>query len=93
MNDNLRYITFHNDPGHGWLEVSVEEAREAERVTGEKISPYSYISRGIAFLEEDCDAGIFLRYLDKLTTVLQSATIILTVNNHGISINIYTAWI
>jgi hypothetical protein len=66
MNDNLRYITFHNDPGHGWLEVSVEEAREAERVTGEKISPYSYISRGIAFLEEDCDAGIFLRYLDKL---------------------------
>lgn len=45
------------DPGHGWLRVPIVSAE------GLTFSEYSYIDRGagVLYLEEDCDAGIWLR--------------------------------
>lgn len=49
------------DPGHGWIEVPMELVDQLG--LRNKISKYSYKSKidGIetAFLEEDCDAGLF----------------------------------
>ncbi len=61
---NLR-LTFHQDPGHGWVEVS---ASDLERVglTANDFSPYSYRRHGRFFLEEDCDAGVFIRKAESL---------------------------
>ncbi len=55
----MKYI-FHEDPGHGWLEV-----RRAELLRlgiSKTISRYSYLSadRQRVFLEEDCDAERFI---------------------------------
>lgn len=49
---------FHIDPGHGWLEVTVNEL-EMLGLTG-KISVYSYRKGNAVFLEEDCDAPLFI---------------------------------
>ncbi len=53
-----KYI-FINDPGHAWLKVPAAELALFNVVN--KISAYSYIKDGYVYLEEDCDAGIFLR--------------------------------
>ena len=55
---NQTYVFF-TDPGHGWLRV-----KRAELVAlgiAEKISAFSYMHNDYAYLEEDCDAGIFLQ--------------------------------
>ena len=52
-------FTFHTDPGHGWLEVPLELLEElgiAENITG-----FSYVYGKSVFLEEDCDAGTFVK--------------------------------
>jgi len=51
--------TFYNDPGHGWLKVPAVELAYFGLIN--KISAYSYIKDGNCYLEEDCDAGKFLR--------------------------------
>lgn len=51
--------TFYNDPGHGWLAVPVIELI-ALGIAG-KISAFSYRKGDTAYLEEDCDAGVFLQ--------------------------------
>lgn len=57
-------FTFHTDPGHGWLEVP--RALLAEFGIQWSVSSFSYQSGDSAYLEEDCDAGIFVRaYQDK----------------------------
>jgi len=53
-----RRLTFHTDPGHGWLEVPHAELKELG--IDSKISEYSYHNSGIVYLEEDCDAGVFI---------------------------------
>ena len=52
------YYNYHTDPGHGWLEVGIDELL----VLGiaDKISPYSYMNKGKAYLEEDCDMALFM---------------------------------
>jgi hypothetical protein len=54
MTAGVRWVI---DSGHGWLRVPL--------VSGEGLtfSEYSYIDRagGWLFLEEDCDAGVWLR--------------------------------
>ena len=52
------YYTYHTDPGHGWLEVGVDELILLG--IGDKISSYSYMNKGIAYLEEDCDMALFI---------------------------------
>jgi hypothetical protein len=57
-------LTFHTDPGHGWLEVHrgvLEKSGIAD-----KVSEYSYMRGDIAYLEEDRDAGLFLNVLDEI---------------------------
>ena len=52
-------FTYHQDPGHGWIEVDTQ-VLEALGIAS-KISGYSYISGTTAYLEEDCDAGTFVQ--------------------------------
>jgi hypothetical protein len=56
------YYTYHTDPGHGWLEVGIDELILLG--IGSKISEYSYINGGKAYLEEDCDMGLFIRTME-----------------------------
>ncbi len=53
-------LTWYSDPGHGWLRVPMAAVVEAG-VAGQ-ISTCSYMceGNGLAYLEEDCDATIFL---------------------------------
>jgi hypothetical protein len=46
------------DPGHGWVRVSLKEIIRLG--IAEKISTYSYQNGQYVYLEEDCDAGIWL---------------------------------
>ena len=50
----------HTDPGHGWLQVPIELARQAERESGFRLSTCSYQDETFAYLEEDCDAPAFM---------------------------------
>lgn len=50
--------TYHQDPSHGWVEVSMAELR-ALGIAG-RISPWSYRDGETAYLEEDDDASLFL---------------------------------
>lgn len=58
-----RYI---QDPEHGWIEVPLDELKNIAH----KISRYSYMNRktGKAYLEEDCDAAIFIKKLKDTDT-------------------------
>lgn len=55
-----KYI-FHTDPGHGWLAVKRKELKDLEIL--DKISGCSYQKGSTVYLEEDCDASIFIRTL------------------------------
>jgi hypothetical protein len=55
--ENKTYI-FHTDPGHGWLAVPYKDL--VALGIQDKISDYSYSKGGTAYLEEDCDAGVFI---------------------------------
>ena len=51
-------LTFHCDSGHGWLEVPRADA--VALGLADKISGYSYQGGHSLYLEEDCDAGLYL---------------------------------
>lgn len=51
-------FTFHSDPGHAWLEVPLVMLRDLN--IHKRISTYSYKDASNAYLEEDCDAPVFL---------------------------------
>ena len=59
----MRYsqYTFHEDAGHGWLEVPFTDLAFAG--VHMDISHYSYMQGTTAYLEEDDDAGKFMRAL------------------------------
>jgi hypothetical protein len=48
---------FYTDSGHGWLKVPKTELKQLG--IADKISPYSYMRGEFAYLEEDCDFGLF----------------------------------
>lgn len=64
--------TFFEDPAHGWLRVPLAELHELG--IADKISRYSYIGNEFAFLEEDCDAGLFMEASEKLGRTIQVKT-------------------
>jgi len=61
MQKKLQWFT---DVSHGWLAVPYSELVEL-KIT-DKISKYSYRKNHTVFLEEDVDAGIYLKALEKL---------------------------
>ncbi len=61
--------TFHTDPGHGWLEVTMAQIVDVG-LEPSQFSPYSYYQRwggqDTFYLEEDQDAAVFVgAYLNK----------------------------
>lgn len=58
----LDVYTFHADPGHGWLEVPLADMIDVGLAPWD-VSKYSYVDprTHTFFLEEDCDASVFLR--------------------------------
>jgi len=54
---------FYADPGHGWLKVPLSKLDELG--LADSISPYSFMRKGYAYLEEDSDAGKFIEALKK----------------------------
>ena len=55
------HYDMYHDPGHGWLKVPIRYLSVLGIV--DKVSRYSYCKGGFAYLEEDCDAGLFLNTL------------------------------
>lgn len=52
-------MKWHVDSGHGWLQVPWEDIIKLG--IADKISSYSYMAGLFVYLEEDCDAGIYLK--------------------------------
>lgn len=53
-----RKLTFHTDPGHGWLEVPRADLVDLGIVSS--VSAFSYQKGTRVYLEEDCDASLYL---------------------------------
>lgn len=53
-------LTYHQDPGHGWIEIPRTLARQVLGSAYSRISPCSYRRGNQLFLEEDCDAPLLL---------------------------------
>jgi hypothetical protein len=51
-----KLYTFTSDGGHGWVKVSLAEIKKLN--IADKISHYSYVRNGMAYLEEDCDMEV-----------------------------------
>ena len=49
----------YNDPGHGWMAVKRQELEELGILN--QISSYSYQRGQTVYLEEDCDASLFIQ--------------------------------
>ena len=65
----MKAYTFHIDPGHAWLEVPYEEI--VLFGLEDKISSYSRQTFDTCFLEEDCDAPLFITaYHSKYQTLI-----------------------
>ncbi len=62
----MKSITIYTDPSHGWAKVSLLELNNLDIM--DKISTYSYMrsnkGKTYAYLEEDCDLGLYLKTLD-----------------------------
>lgn len=52
-------LEFHYDAGHGWLRVKLKDIKTLG--IADKISSCSYFKGEWAYLEEDCDADVFLK--------------------------------
>jgi hypothetical protein len=60
IQDRLLFIS---DPGHGWLRVSWADFAAASDDVKKSVSSYSYIDNKFIYLEEDCDAYLYLKDL------------------------------
>ena len=52
--------SWHTDPSHGWLEVSAAAVHAVDLHPALAFSQYSYHKGNTLYLEEDCDAGVFI---------------------------------
>ena len=66
-------FTFHTDPGHGWLEVSASELTRVGLVPSD-FSAYSYQHLGKVYLEEDCDATMFVMTYEQQVGTFECVT-------------------
>lgn len=51
-----------SDPGHSWLKVKIKDLIKSG--IADKISSYSYVHGEHVYLEQDCDASIYLLKID-----------------------------
>lgn len=58
-----KQFNYYNDPGHGWIKVPLTLLKELG--IEKRISSYSYINKDNAFLEEDCDATLFIHTMEE----------------------------
>ena len=63
MTINTAY-KFYSDPGHGWMAVSFKNFF-AVGAKLEDVSNFSYARGKTLYLEEDCDAGVFIKAFEK----------------------------
>jgi len=61
MNANNTYV-FHEDAGHGWLAVKRKELLELNII--KEVSVCSFEKGDTVYLEEDCDAALFIRAME-----------------------------
>lgn len=54
-------LNFHSDSGHGWIKVNKQSLIDLG--IDREISEYSYMKNNFVFLEEDCDALIYINKL------------------------------
>ena len=54
-------LSYINDPGHGWLSVSLDMLRRLKIV--DRITFWSYMTPTRGYLEEDCDAPVLVEAL------------------------------
>tara|TARA_R110000824_G_scaffold375349_1_gene566247 strand:- start:75 stop:431 length:357 start_codon:yes stop_codon:yes gene_type:complete len=52
--------TWFFDPGHAWLQVNIQTLQDFG-LSPQDFSEFSYTDGHDLYLEEDCDAGIFIR--------------------------------
>ena len=60
----MNTFTFYTDPGHGWIKIPMRLINSLGIEDG--ISSHSYYRNGFAYLEEDCDAKLFLDRMKEL---------------------------
>jgi len=58
----MKYLFF-SDPGHGWLKVPLRTLQTLG-IAG-KVTRYSHQRGGYAYLEEDCDAPLFIEAMEQ----------------------------
>lgn len=58
-------FTFHTDPGHGWLEVPIPTLIKVGLAPSD-FSSYSFQQGHTVYLEEDCDATVFLSTYERV---------------------------
>ena len=51
---------FYSNPGHGWLRVDIQSARSVG-LEPKDFSTFSYQQGHWLYLEEDCDASLFVK--------------------------------
>lgn len=54
-------LTVYTDPGHGWVKVKFSELLKYG--IAYKVSRASYVRGDYVYLEEDCDAGLYIEAL------------------------------
>lgn len=58
-------LDFYSDPSHGWLKVPMKTfIKYSTLETRLNISRFSYMTTTAVFLEEDMDAGFFIKDLE-----------------------------
>lgn len=61
----MRKFKFHYDAGHGWLQVHLNDLYDVGLAPAD-FTKYSYRKDDWLYLEEDLDAGTFIRSYEKL---------------------------
>jgi hypothetical protein len=62
--------TFHQDDGHGWLEVPKAQLEKLDILS--KITRYSYEKDENVYLEEDCDLSTFIKAIGVADSAFQA---------------------
>ena len=77
-----REYKFHSDSGHGWLAVPISDL--ARMGILKRVTPYSRMNGQTVYLEEDCDASMFIAAFIRLKGHAPKIRELLTRESSGI---------